>query len=222
MKRKLAACIFDLDGVLTDTAHYHFISWRRLGREIGYELTEEKNKLLKGVSRGGSLKLILEWAGLQMGLEERRRMMDRKNQWYLEEIEKVSEGDLFKGVTEFLDELENEGIKYSLGSGSKNARKILNKIGLAERFKWVVDGNDIKRGKPDPELFIKAADLMNVRRSETVVFEDSTAGLSAALKGGFLAVGFGDDPELSELAHFTLRSWEGFGLCNLLDGLPSL
>lgn len=222
MKRNPVACIFDLDGVLTDTAHYHFTSWRRLGRELDYELTEEKNKLLKGVSREGSLALILEWAGIEMEMEERKMLMDRKNEWYLEEIEKLSESDRFPGVTEFLDELDREGVKYSLGSGSKNARNILNKIGLAHRFKWVVDGNDIKKGKPNPELFIKAADMMEVSRSETVVFEDSTAGLAAALKGGFLTVGFGDDPELSELAHFTIKSWKGFSLDDLSEALSAV
>ncbi len=208
MSRGLDACIFDLDGVLTDTADLHFKSWRRLGRELGYELSSEKNRELKGVSRAGSLDLILKWAGRVLDDGEKQRLMDRKNQWYLSEIENLGEKDQLPGAAAFLDQLDRNNIPYGLGSGSKNARTIVKKIGLAHRFNWVVDGTDVQKGKPDPEVFLKAASLMDCEIANTIVFEDSVAGLIAARKGGFIAVGFGTDANLSDHAHFVIDSWE--------------
>ncbi|TVR88516.1 MAG: beta-phosphoglucomutase [Saprospirales bacterium] len=204
----LEACIFDLDGVLTDTADLHFKSWRRLGRELGYELSPEKNRELKGVSRAGSLDLILKWAGRELDAGKKQQLMDRKNQWYLSEIENLGEKDQLPGAASFLDQLDRNNIPYGLGSGSKNARTIVKKIGLAHRFKWVVDGTDVQKSKPDPEVFVKAANLMGCKICNTAVFEDSVAGLIAARKGGFIAVGFGTDSNLSDHADFVVENWE--------------
>ena len=222
MEKLIQACIFDLDGVLTETAHLHYSSWKRLAAEWGFDLSPELNKQLKGVSRKASLDLILKWSDKTATDEEKAEMMERKNQWYLEEVDKLTPNDCLPCAIDFLDELDKYNIPYALGSGSKNAKTILAKIGLTQRFKWILDGNDVQIGKPNPELFIKAADAMNSDRSKTVVFEDAEAGISAALKGGFIAVSFGTDEEPKRISHFHLNSWEGVSLETIEMGLNDL
>lgn len=209
MEKNVEAFIFDLDGVLTDTVDLHFYSWKKLCDELGYELELEKNKYLKGVSRKHSMSLILEWADMKLSVGDMEMLMDKKNKWYLEEVEKLSPGDQLPGALQFIEELEEKNVDFALASGSQNARKILDQIGLSSHFKIIFDGNDIQNGKPDPEIFLITAAALNAQPSNVVVFEDSVAGLTSALKGGFMTVGFGADPELSQMAHFTLEDWKG-------------
>lgn len=223
MDNKIKGCIFDLDGVLTDTVPLHYKSWCRLGKEVGFTLTPIQNKRLKGKSRLDSLNLILKEFGLNFSSREKEEMMEKKNRWFLEEIEKFGRDDLFPGALDFLLHLTDEQIPFALASGSKNAKIILEKIGINKMFQCILDGNDTSRGKPDPELFIKAADCLALsNRAEIIVFEDSLAGLIAAKKGGFIAVGFGTDPQLDELAHFTIEKWEGVTTDYLQDKISSL
>ena len=218
-KPAIQGCIFDLDGVLTDTAHLHHQSWKKLASEWGFDHTADLNKQLKGISRAASLDLILKWSGKKASDDEKKKMMTLKNQWYRENIKKLSPGDCLPQAVEFLNHLEKHNIPFALASGSKNARLILDQIGLAKKFKWVMDGNDVKRGKPDPELFIKAAEKMGVQRCKTIVFEDAESGITAALKGGFLAVSFGVDEEPKKLSHFHIESWTKVTLSYLENGL---
>nr|MBS0037000.1 beta-phosphoglucomutase [Saprospiraceae bacterium] len=210
MEEKIKGCIFDLDGVLTDTVPLHYKSWCLLGEEVGFSLTPDQNKKLKGKGRLDSLNLIIKESNLNFSEREKEEMMEKKNRWFLEEIEQFSTENLFPGALDFLVHLTEKQIPFALASGSKNAKIILEKLGLQKMFQCIFDGNDVSLGKPDPELFVKAADCLSLSdRAEIIVFEDSVAGIEAAHKGGFIAVGFGADPELKERAHLTIENWEG-------------
>ena len=199
----ITGCIFDLDGVIVDTAKYHFIAWRRLANELGFDFSEEKNELLKGVSRQQSLDLILEWGGVSLTDEEKQRWMNDKNEWYLEYVRKMGPEEILEGVLPFLDHLEAEKIPFALGSASRNAELVLDLVGLSPRFTAVIDGNKTTKGKPDPEVFQKGASAMGVPPETTIVFEDAQKGIEAARNGGFLAVGIGDANVLQN-AHVVL------------------
>lgn len=196
----IKACIFDLDGVLVDTAGYHFLAWRRLAREWGYELTEEQNEKLKGISRAESLERLLEWAGYYMTADEKTEAMDRKNRWYLELIQNMTPAEVLPGALDFVTAVRLAGLKTGLGSASRNAGVILHQTGLDKLLDVVVDGNHITRGKPDPQTFALGADALGVDRGETVVFEDAEAGVEAALAGGMKCVGVGS-PDVLGKAH---------------------
>ena len=202
----IKACIFDLDGVIVDTAKYHFVAWRRLGREFGYELTEKQNEKLKGVSRMGSLELMLEWAGVEKTDAEKLEMTDRKNGWYRQHILKMDESEILEGVMPFLNDLRLKNIPFALGSASKNSIPILNQIGIKDYFVDVIDGNRTTRSKPDPQTFELGAEALNLKPEECIVFEDSQKGIEAALRGGFHAIGIGEPEVLSE-AHFVIPNF---------------
>ena len=209
----IKGCIFDMDGVLTDTAELHFKSWKRFAKQFGFKIPDELNTRLKGLSRPDSLQIILEYSNQSYSEEAISGMMKLKNDLFLEEVEEFNESDRFPGALNFIEELQRESIPYALASGSRNAVIILEKIGLKHYFEVLLDGNSVKTGKPDPQIFIKAAEEMGVGdRSRIVVFEYSVAGLSAALKGGFLTVVFGSGSELKKLAHFTIDDWQGVNL----------
>lgn len=192
----LKACIFDLDGVIVDTANFHFKAWLQLANELGFSFTEEQNEQLKGVSRAGSLDIILQWGGVVLSEEEKHRRMAIKNDWYLEQVENMSDADILDGVLPFLAEVRARGLKCMLGSASKNARTIIEKVGLGGVFDEIVDGNMTTRGKPDPQVFLIAAELAGVQAAEAIVFEDAEKGVEAALAGGFYTVGIGTEAVL--------------------------
>lgn len=192
----IKALILDLDGVICDTAHFHYIAWKRLAAEYDYELTEANNEALKGVSRVDSLKLILNWAAKTISLEQFEQDLQRKNAWYLELVEKMGPQDLLSGVAAFVETAKKLQIPLALGSASKNARTVLNKVGLIQAFDAIVDASEISKGKPDPETFVTAAALVGVKPEECIVFEDSLAGIQAALSGGMLAIGIGKPEDL--------------------------
>lgn len=192
----LKACIFDLDGVIVDTANFHFKAWLQLANELGFSFTEEQNEQLKGVSRAGSLDIILQWGGVVLSEEEKHRRMAIKNDWYLEQVENMSDADILDGVLPFLEEVRARGLKCMLGSASKNARTIIEKVGLGGVFDEIVDGNMTTRGKPDPQVFLIAAELAGVQAAEAIVFEDAEKGVEAALAGGFYTVGIGTEAVL--------------------------
>lgn len=195
--------LFDLDGVIVDTAVFHFQAWRRLAQKLGGDFTEEQNEQLKGVSRVDSLKKIIEWTGATVSEEEFQTLMIEKNEWYLELVQGLGPQDALPGALNFLQTAYDQGIKIALGSASKNAPMILEKLGITRLFTAIIDGNNVVNGKPHPEVFLKGAEALGLEPSECVVFEDSIAGVQAAKTGGMSSVGIGDAETLQADIHFT-------------------
>lgn len=195
--------LFDLDGVIVDTAVFHFQAWRRLAQKLGGDFTEEQNEQLKGVSRVDSLKKIIEWTGATVSDEEFQTLMVEKNEWYLELAQGLGPQDALPGALNFLQTAYDQGIKIALGSASKNAPMILEKLGITPLFTAIIDGNNVVNGKPHPEVFLKGAEALGLEPSECVVFEDSIAGVQAAKTGGMSSVGIGDAETLQADIHFT-------------------
>ncbi len=188
----IKACIFDMDGVIVDTAKYHFKAWERLADTLGIPFTEEQNEQLKGVSRVDSLERILGWGNLQLNNNKKIELMDLKNKWYLDFVAEVSPQEMLPGAHDFLLLLKENGIKIALGSSSRNSILILEKLGIIELFDSIIDGTKIHFSKPHPEVFLKGAADLNVLPSEVVVFEDAISGVEAAKAGGFHCIGIGD------------------------------
>lgn len=199
----IRACIFDLDGVIVDTAKYHYLAWNRLAKELGFDFTTEHNERLKGVSRMDSLKILLEVGGLVFSDTEQQEMADKKNQWYKEYIDKMTPEEVLPGAIDFLNELKSLGIKRALGSASKNAKSILEKTNLSSYFEAIIDGNKTQKAKPDPEVFLLGAQALGVLPAECVVFEDAEAGVEAALNAGMRCVGIGE-PKILRKAHWVV------------------
>ena len=196
---KYRGAIFDLDGVLVDTAKFHYLAWKELAGKLGFEFTPEQNEQLKGVSRMESLDLLLRAGGLQnrFSEEEKQRMAAWKNDRYIREIKRMDASDLLDGAADLLRTLKKAGIKTALGSASKNAPLVLKSTGIRPLFNAVVDGNRITHAKPDPQVFLLGASAIGLEASECAVFEDSRTGLTAAKRAGMLAVGIGDPHTLS-------------------------
>jgi beta-phosphoglucomutase len=186
------ACLFDLDGVLVDTAIYHFQAWKNLGKQFGYELTEEQNEELKGVSRVESLNKILAWADYTATQEEKAAWLIEKNEDYLRLISNMNPGEILPGVLEFLEQIKALGYKIALGSASKNAEIILEKTKLISWFDLIIDGNKVSKSKPDPEVFLKGAEGLGLAPESCIVFEDAQAGVEAAKAGQMKAIGIGE------------------------------
>lgn len=209
----LEACLFDLDGVLVDTAKYHFLAWKKLANSLGFDFSEQQNESLKGISRVESLKKILSWGGLEIPQPRQDELASLKNSWYVDMIAHIRREDLLPGVVELLNELRSNHVKIALGSASKNAKLILDNTGITPYFDAFVDGNLVSESKPDPAVFLKGAELLGVMPSACVVFEDAVAGVEAALRGNMKAIGIGDPRELAkahlvvnDLTHIDLKS----------------
>ena len=183
--------LFDLDGVLVDTAQYHFLAWQRMASELGIHFGEAENEQLKGVSRAESLNRILAWGGKTLSDAEKQHWMTLKNEWYLELVRGMPANDYLPGAHEFLVASRGAGIKVALGSASKNAPLILERLGWMPLFDALVDGNVVTASKPDPEVFLEGARRLGLQPEECVVFEDSEAGVEAARRGGMKVVGIG-------------------------------
>ncbi|MDB5023051.1 MAG: pgmB [Mucilaginibacter sp.] len=207
----IKACIFDLDGVIVDTAVYHYKAWKRLANELGFDFTEEDNEKLKGVSRTRSLELILQWGDVSKTDAEKEALATRKNNWYVEMISHMTPEEVLPGAREFLESCINAGIKTALGSASKNSVTILEKTAIAHFFNVVIDGNKVSKPKPDPEVFLKGAQALNVAPAVCVVFEDAIAGVQAALAGGMKVVGIGS-PQVLAGAHLVLSGLDKMSL----------
>lgn len=195
---KIKACIFDLDGVIVDTATYHYQAWRRLANELGFDFTLEQNEELKGISRIDSLKKILGWGALNKNEDEMQSLAQLKNTWYVEMITKMTPDEILPGAKEFLELVRSKGYLTALGSASKNSELILHRIGLMNLFDALVDGNKVTKSKPDPEVFLIGASELKVKSEECVVFEDAIAGIEAAKAGSMKAVGIGNADVLKE------------------------
>ncbi|HHT68106.1 MAG TPA: beta-phosphoglucomutase [Firmicutes bacterium] len=210
----LQLAIFDLDGVIVDTAKYHYLAWMRLGDEIGIEFTKQDNERLKGVSRMRSLDILLEIGQQERTALEKEQLASKKNGWYVDYINQMDASEILPGVLPFLDELRGEGIKVALGSASKNARTILDRVGLTDYFHAIVDGNLVSKAKPDPEVFTLGASLLNIEPRHAVVFEDAQAGIEAALRANMMTIGVGDPHTLKD-AHYVIPGFANFTLSDL-------
>ena len=187
----MKGAIFDLDGVLVDTAKYHYQAWKRLANSVGVEFSLDDNEHLKGVSRAESLELILKKGNIEKSAEEKQALMDVKNEWYLELAAEMNQDEALPGAIPFLESCKSKGIKIALGSSSKNAPMILERLGITHLFDAIVDGNVVSKSKPDPTVFITAAQKLGLAPSECIVFEDAISGVQAAKTGGFYCVGIG-------------------------------
>jgi len=213
---KITACLFDMDGVIVDTAKHHFLAWQRLAESLSITFTEHHNEQLKGVSRVDSLEKILQWGGLVLDNQRKHDLMELKNKWYLECITELTPKDMLPGVLSFFQELKGAGIAIGLGSSSKNANLVLSRLKIESFFDAVVDGNMIHMSKPHPEVFIRGAQLLQSAPANTIVFEDAQSGVEAALAGGFHAVGIGS-PDVLGNAHVIWPSMEKASLSMLKE-----
>jgi beta-phosphoglucomutase len=194
----IKACIFDLDGVIVDTAHYHFLAWKRLAKELGIELSEEQNEKLKGVSRMQSLEIILTLGGISLSTHEKELLANKKNSWFVDYVERMAPEEIFPGVKQLIQDLRAAGIKTGLASSSKNAKTVIQLLHIQHAFDVVVDGNMIVHSKPHPEIFLLTASKLGVDPKDCLVFEDAAAGVEAAIAAGMKCVGIGSPTELDD------------------------
>ncbi|WP_299667728.1 beta-phosphoglucomutase [uncultured Polaribacter sp.] len=198
--------IFDLDGVIVDTAKYHYLAWKKLANELGFEFTKEQNELFKGVSRKRCLEILLEIGKIEATKEQFGTWMVEKNVDYLKYIENMDASEILPDVPRVLQFLKDREIPIALGSASKNAQPILEKVGLLAYFDTIVDGNNVTKAKPNPEVFLLAAKQIGVNATDCVVFEDAVAGVEAANAANMITIGIGDSEVLSE-AKYNFRDF---------------
>jgi beta-phosphoglucomutase len=214
----IKACIFDMDGVIVDSAKYHYMSWQRLSKHLGFEFSEAQNEMLKGISRMNSLEIVLENAGISLPYEEKVLLCEMKNGWFNEYIDTMTSDEILPGVLDFISDLKHNNIKIALGSASRNANKILTKIGMLEMFDAIVDGTHVEKAKPNPEVFLLGAKLLDVAPQHCVVFEDAQSGVEAAIAGNMKCVGIGTEDILGK-ANFCISSFEGLNFAILQNKL---
>jgi beta-phosphoglucomutase len=190
--------IFDLDGVIVDTAKYHYLAWQKLAQQLGIEFTPEHNEELKGVSRVRSLDIILGIGNVTANQEDKNKWLVQKNDEYLSYLVDMDVSEVLPGVIPVLEYLKQNNQKIALGSASKNARPILEKTGIISMFDAIVDGNDVTNAKPDPEVFLQAAKLLQIQPENAFVFEDSVAGVQAANTANMVSIGIGEEDILHE------------------------
>jgi beta-phosphoglucomutase len=201
---KYEGVIFDLDGVITDTARYHYLAWKRLADELNIYFDEKINERLKGVSRLESLEIILERSNKKYSQEEKEYYANKKNEYYKEFIKNITPKDLLPGALEFIEELRKRGIKTAIASVSKNAFTIIENLGIGDKFDYIVDTNNIKKGKPDPEIFLNASYNIGLSPQKCIGIEDSAVGIIAIKRAGMFAVGVGN-PETVKEADLILK-----------------
>jgi len=199
--KKEVGFIFDLDGVIVDTAKYHYLAWKNLANSLGFNFTEKQNEQLKGVSRVKSLEILLKYGNVKLSEEKKQSLLLEKNKEYLEYVHKMTPKEILPGVNQLLTFLETNNIKFALGSASKNAPLILEKVGLYKRFTAIVDGNDVSKAKPNPEVFLIGAKKLGMNPENCIVFEDAMAGIQAANAAKMISIGIGDKKVLSEAAY---------------------
>lgn len=208
---RFKAVIFDLDGVITDTAHYHYLAWKRLADSVGAPFDEAFNEELKGVDRMGSLELILARAPRTYTDDEKRALADAKNRDYVELIATMTPDDLLPGALRALEAVRAAGLKIGLASVSRNAFTVLDRLGIRDRFDDVVDAATVARGKPDPEIFLTAAAHLGVAPADCLGVEDAVAGVASIKDAGMFAVGVGD-PQVLRRADRVIPSMAAFRL----------
>lgn len=212
--------IFDLDGVIVDTAKYHFLAWKKLANSIGVDFSEEQNEHLKGISRIHSLEKILQWGNKTLSEDKFMELMARKNNDYLNYIRQMDESEILPNVTKTLEHLKQQNQPIALGSASKNARAILKRVKLIHQFDAIVDGNDVAKAKPNPEVFLNAAKAIQIKPKDCVVFEDSVAGIKAANNANMISIGIGKQSILKE-ADFVFKDFTEINT-ELLDRIMNI
>lgn len=214
MRKEIKAVIFDLDGVIVDTARFHYIAWKNLADRLGFDFTPDHNELLKGIGRMESLDILLSIGKIKATEDEKKRWAAEKNEAYVALCNEMKAGDVLPGVIGFLQDLKNQGIKIGLGSASKNAPLILDRTGIQDFFDVIIDGNRITKGKPDPQVFLLGAEELGVKASECMVFEDALAGIKAAKAAGMAAIGVGEKDNLPGsdriIEGFSGLTWKDF------------
>ncbi len=209
--KKIEALIFDLDGVIVDTAKYHYLAWKELADELGFNFTKEHNERLKGVSRMRSLDILLEIGKINLPEKQKLALAGKKNQRYVEMIQKMQPDEILPGALDFLKSAKAKGYKTALGSASKNAMLILNRLKISDLFDEIIDGTKVSKAKPDPEVFLAGAKALNVLPEYCVVFEDAAAGIEAAHRGNMFCIGIGTKENLPE-ANVLISGFENFGI----------
>lgn len=202
----LKAIIYDLDGVITDTAKYHYESWKWVAEQLDFVLTEKQNKKLKGVGRKECLDKLLKWSGARISEAEKQNLLQKKNKMYLNYIDTMTPNEIFPNFKEFNTLAKSEGIKVAIGSSSRNAIRIIDKLDLVLDFQAIVDGGMTPHSKPEPDIFLLAAEKLNCKPPECLVIEDSQAGLLAAKKAGMKSISFGEDKGLKG-AQLQIKNW---------------
>ncbi len=216
---EIKACIFDMDGVLVSTEIYHFKAWKRLAETLGFSIDEKFNENLKGVSRTVCLDLILQHGGLEKTQAEKDVLATQKNIWFLEYVKnEITPANVYPGVIDFLTDLKAHGYRTAIGSASKNAPLLIEKLGIKQYFDAIVDGNMITKAKPNPEVFLKGAELIGVAPQHCVVFEDAKSGVEAAKNGGMYCIGVGSPQNLSQ-ADFCISNFTQMNIARLMQEL---
>lgn len=198
MIQEMRAAIFDLDGVIVDTAKYHYLAWKRLANELGFDFTESDNERLKGVSRVRSLEILLEIGSVELDDQTKLELAAQKNDWYVEYVRHMDATEILPGAADYLKSIRAKGVRTAIGSASKNAPLILDRLEITRLFDVIVDGNKVSKAKPDPEVFLRAANELDISRVNCVVFEDAEAGVEAARRAGMGIVGIGKPSALKE------------------------
>jgi beta-phosphoglucomutase len=197
MLQHMRGAIFDLDGVLVDTAKFHYLAWKRTAAGLGFDFTEKDNERLKGVSRDNALGILLQIGGVILPDNEKPRLAAQKNEWYVDYIRQINASEILPGVVEYIQSIRARGVKTAIGSASRNTGLILDRLGIQPMFDVVVDGNKVSQAKPDPEVFLRASRELSILPADCVVFEDAEAGVQAALAAGMGVVGIGNPADLS-------------------------
>jgi beta-phosphoglucomutase len=213
---KIKACLFDLDGVICDTAKYHYAGWKRLANELGFNITHEFNETLKGVNRMDSLDRILEFGNIPMAEDDRILWAAKKNEWYLEYVREMKPTEILPGVIKVFEDIKAKNIKICLGSASKNAKLILELLQITHYFDDIIDGTMVVKGKPNPEVFQKGAEACGVKPRECIVFEDALEGIKAGQAAGCFTVGIGDMKTLKK-ADMVISSFEDMSFEEILS-----
>ena len=216
--REIGAVILDLDGVITDTAEYHFHAWQRVAEEEGITFTREDNEALRGVSRRQSLELLLGEHIERYGEDTLEEIMDRKNRYYRNSLEQITPADFLEGAPALLAAIRSRGLKMAIGSASKNTRIVLQRLRIIEAFDVIADGYSVERTKPAPDLFLYAAEQMGVRPGQCIVIEDAASGVTAALAAEMVAVGVGPEERVGH-AHYRYDTIAAVDLDEILDDL---
>ena len=215
MTDKIKAFILDLDGVITDTAEFHFKAWKKMADEEGIPFGREDNEKLRGVSRRKSMELILD--GREMEEEKVQKLMDRKNQYYNDFLENLSEDDLLPGAQELIDEIIRRGYKIAVASSSRNAKTVIKNLGIMDVFDTISDGHSVGNSKPAPDLFLHTAEKLGLDPESCVVIEDADSGIEGALAADMIAVAVGPEERFSK-AHYRYDKVKDIDLDEIIEG----
>ena len=218
-KMEIKGLIFDLDGVIANTADLHYRAWCKIGDQWGFNLSKAQNEELKGISRKDSILKIANWAGKSFTNEELDAFAFEKNKNYLSYCQTLGIKDILPGVYDFINASMNKDLKLAVGSASKNAKIILQKLGILDLFSIIVDGNMVQNSKPNPEVFIKCAEILELEPKSCIVFEDSQAGIQAAINAGMFSVGVGQED--LERCNYKLKNFEGLSPEQLINQLSN-